>query len=163
MPAVTSLIHNLLPFPLAARCGQYILGTVYFTRVNLLYETSCLESVLYVDDPWLAFTDKYADNVEAHRVEVRRSHGEVPFGKCAYSGLLAGGDGLERVPEGHSSAKFHFNEDKCILVAQDQIQLPVAGSVVTFDECVPPPRQVVQRELLAPRAGASVAQGATPA
>ena len=107
--------------------------------------------------------DEYADNVEAHRVEVRLSHGEVPFGKCAYCGLLAGGDGLERVPEGHSAAKFYFDEDECILVAQDQVQLPEAGPVITFDESVPSPRQVVQRELLAPRAGASVAQEATPA
>jgi hypothetical protein len=55
------------------------------------------------------------------------------------------------------------NQHQCVLVAQDQVQLPVAGPVVAFDESEPPPHQVVQRELFAPRAGAPVAQSPTPA
>jgi len=55
------------------------------------------------------------------------------------------------------------NQDEDVLLAQDQVQLPVAGAVVPFDELVPPPRQVAQGELFAPRAGEPVAQPPTPA
>jgi hypothetical protein len=55
------------------------------------------------------------------------------------------------------------NQDEGVFLAQDQVELPVAGAVVPFDELVPLLRQVAQRELFAPRAGEPVAQPPTPA
>jgi hypothetical protein len=57
----------------------------------------------------------------------------------------------------------HLNQDEDVFVAKDQVQLPVAGVVVAFDELVPSLRQVTKRELFAPRAGPPVAQPPTPA
>jgi hypothetical protein len=55
------------------------------------------------------------------------------------------------------------NQDEGVSVAQDQIQLPVTGPVVAFDELVSSSHQAAQGELFAPRAGATFAQGPTPA
>jgi site-specific DNA recombinase len=55
------------------------------------------------------------------------------------------------------------NQDEGVFAAQDQVQLPVTGPVVAFDEFVSLPHQVAQRELFAPRAGETLAQGPTPA
>ena len=124
---------------------------------------SALEGVLYVDDPGCALDDEYPDHVEAQGVEVGFSFGEVLFGQGADGGLFAWGDGLERVSEAQSAAELHFDNDEGMFPAQDQVQLPVTGTVVPFDELVSPPHQVLQRELLAPGAGETFAQGLTPA
>jgi hypothetical protein len=55
------------------------------------------------------------------------------------------------------------NQHQGIFIAQDQVELPVPGSVVALDENVAPLRQVEKRELFAPRAGPPVAQPLTPA
>ena len=133
-------------------------GKFYFTKMY-----SSLEGVLYVDDPGCAFADEYADHVEAQRIEVRALPGEILFGKRADGGLLVGGDGFEWIPEAQSAAHLDLDEDEGILVAQDQIQLPVTGAVVALDELVSLLQQVAQRELFAPRAGEAFAQGPTPA
>ncbi len=122
-----------------------------------------LESVLYVDDSGCAFADEYPDHVEAYVVEVRLILGEVTFGQSADGGLLAGGDGLEGISEAYAAAQLDFDEDEGVLMAQDQVKLSVAGAVVSLDELVPPPRQVAQSELFAPRAGEPVVQPPTPA
>jgi hypothetical protein len=67
-------------------------------------ETVRLEGVLYVDDPGCAFAGEYAYHVEAHSVEFRVSFGEIPFGQRSDGGLLARGDGFERIAEAHSPA-----------------------------------------------------------
>jgi site-specific DNA recombinase len=56
-----------------------------------------------------------------------------------------------------------LNQHQGVFVAEDQVQLPVTGAVVAFDEVVSPLRQVAQRELFAPRAGGTCAQEPTPA
>jgi hypothetical protein len=145
-----------------ARREQYIVSTVYFTRVNLFYQALvCLEGVLYVDDPGCAFVDEYPDHVETQGVEAWSPIEEVSLGQGADGGLFAGGDGFEWMPEAGSATQFHFDKDEGIAVAQDQVQLPVTGPVVALDEDVPPPRQVAQGEIFAPRAGATFAQGVT--
>jgi hypothetical protein len=75
--------------------------------------------------------------------------------------LFAGGDGFEWMPEAGSPTQFHFDEDEGVPLAEDQVQLAVTGAVVSFDEVVSPSRQVAQRELFSPRAGATFAQGVT--
>jgi hypothetical protein len=84
------------------------------------------------------------------------------LGQGADGGLFAGGDGVERMPEAGSPTQFQFNEDDGVVVPEDQVQLPVTGPVVAFDQVVSALRQVAQRELFAPRAGATLAQEPTP-
>ncbi len=55
------------------------------------------------------------------------------------------------------------NQHQRILLAKDQIQLPVTGSVVALHEGVPSPPQVAQRELLTPCPRDPVVQPQTPA
>jgi hypothetical protein len=66
---------------------------------------------------------------------------------------LAGvvGDGFERIPQPYSPPRLHLDEYEGVMVAHDQIQLPVTGSVVALDEGVSSPPQVAQGELFAPR------------
>lgn len=115
-----------------------------------------------MDDPRRVLLEEYADHVEAQRVEAWAPIEEVSLGQGADGGLFAGGDGFERMPEAYSPAQFHFDEDEGVSVAQDQVQLPVAGAIVALDELVALARQVAQRELFAPRAGEPGAQGSTP-
>jgi hypothetical protein len=70
-----------------------------------------LKGVLYVDDLWRADAEEYADDVEAERIKIRLSPGEVLLGQSADSGLLAGGDGLEGITEAHAPAHLDFDKD----------------------------------------------------
>jgi hypothetical protein len=116
-----------------------------------------------VDDPGFASAEEYPDHVEAQGIEEGWSPiDEVLSGQGADGGLFAGGDGFEWMPEAGSPAQFHFDEDEGVPVAQDQVQLSVTGPVVALEEVVSPLRQVAQRELFAPRAGAMFAQEPTP-
>jgi hypothetical protein len=65
-----------------------------------------------VDDPWRAGAEEYADDVEAEGIEIWLSPGEVLLGQGADGGLLAGGDGLEWMPETDAPAQLHFDEDE---------------------------------------------------
>jgi hypothetical protein len=132
-------------------------GKFYFTGSRYL------KGVLYVDDAWRADAEEYTDDVKAEGIEIRLSPGEVLLGQGADGGLLAGGDGLEWMPETDAPAQLHFDEDEGILMAQDQIQLAVTGAVVALDEGVAPPLKVAQRELFAPRPREPVVQPPTPA
>ncbi len=73
-------------------------------------------------------------------------------------GVMASRDAQSRFPR-----PFHFDEDDGVPLAEEQVQLPVAGPVAALDEDVAAPRKVAQRELCAPRARGPVAQGPTPA
>ena len=110
-----------------------------------------------------ALADEYADDVEAHGIEVRLLFGQVSFCERADGGLLASGDRVERATEARSPAQFHLGKDDSIAVSQNQVYLAEAGAVVALDELVALPGEVTQRELLAPRAGGAFAQGRTPA
>ena len=55
------------------------------------------------------------------------------------------------------------NQHQGVMVAYDQIQLPITGSVVALDEGVSSPPQVAQGELFAPRPREPVVQPPTPA
>jgi hypothetical protein len=121
------------------------------------------KSILYVDDSGRVLLEEDTDDVEAQRVEAWSPIEEVPLGQGADGGLLAGGDGFEWMPEAGSPTQFHFDEDECVPSAEDQVQLPVTGPVVAFDQVVSSLRQVAQRELFAPRSGETFAQEPTPA
>jgi hypothetical protein len=116
-----------------------------------------------VDDLGCAPAGENAYDVEAHGIEDRFLVGQVLSGEGAYGGLLASGNSLERAAEAGPPAQLHFDEDESVPVAQDQVQLAEAGAVVALDELVALLRQVTQRELFAPRAGGTFAQGPTPA
>jgi hypothetical protein len=116
-----------------------------------------------VDEARYALTDEYADDVEAHGIEVRLLLGQVTFCERANGGLLASGNRVERATEARPPAQLDLGKDDRVPVAQDQVQLAEAGAVVALDELVAPLRQVAQSELLAPRAGGMFAQGPTPA
>ena len=77
--------------------------------------------------------------------------------------MLAVGDGFQRVTEAGTAPQLHFDEDEDAFLAQDQVYLPVARPVVTFDELVAAPGQVPQREVLTPRSGGFFFQSPTPA
>lgn len=122
------------------------------------------KSILYVDDSGRVLLDEDTDDVEAQRIEEAWSPiEEVLSSQGADGGLFAGGDGFEWMPEAGSPAQFHFDEDEGVFAPEDQVQFPVAGAVVALDEDVPSLLQVTQRELFAPRAGGTFAQGPTPA
>jgi hypothetical protein len=116
-----------------------------------------------MDDPRCSPACEYPDDVEAHGVEVRLLLGQVLFCEGAYGGLLAGGDRLEWATEIGSPAQLDLCENQSVPVAQDQVQLAEAGAVVALEELVALLREVTQRELLAPRACGTFAQGRTPA
>jgi hypothetical protein len=116
-----------------------------------------------VDEPWSALSHEYAHHIEAHRVEVRLLLGQEAFGEAPNYGLLARGDGVERVSIARSAAQLHLDEHEGVCVAQDQVQLPEARAVVALDELVALLRQVTQREVFAPGASGLSAQGPTPA
>ena len=65
-----------------------------------------------MDYPGSAAAREDTDHVEADRLEMRPSLGDVPFGQGADGGLLAGGDGLERIPEADTEPQLHFYEDQ---------------------------------------------------
>ena len=67
------------------------------------------------------------------------------------------------MPEPETASHLHLDEDYRVLVAKDQIQLPVTGSVVAFEEGVTSPPQVAQRELFVPGPREPVVQPPTPA
>jgi hypothetical protein len=67
-----------------------------------------------VDELWRAGAQEYADHVEAERIEIRLSPGEVLLCEGADGGLLAGGDGLEWMAEADTPAQLHFDEDEGI-------------------------------------------------
>jgi hypothetical protein len=116
-----------------------------------------------VDEARYALADEYADDVEAHGIKVRLLLDQVHFCERANSGLLAGGDRVERATEARPPAQLHLGKDDRVPVAQDQVQLAEAGAVVALYELVALLREVTQRELLAPSAGGTFAQGPTPA
>jgi hypothetical protein len=62
-------------------------------------------------------------------------------------------DGLQRVAEACTAPQFDFHEDKEIVFAKDQVDLPVASSVVALDELVAAPGEVTEREVLTPGSG----------
>jgi hypothetical protein len=116
-----------------------------------------------VDEARSALADEYADDVEAHGIEVWLLLGQVSFCERADGGLLASGDRIERATEARPPAQLHLGKDDSIAVAQYQVYLAEAGAVVAFDELVALLGEVTQRELLAPRAGGTFVQRRTPA
>ena len=116
-----------------------------------------------MDEARSALADEYADDVEAHGIEVRLLLGQVSFCERADGGLLASGDRVERATEARPPAQLHLGKDDSISVAQYQVYLAEAGAVVALDELVALLRQVAKSELFAPRAGGTIAQGLTPA
>lgn len=116
-----------------------------------------------MDDARFAAGREDSDHVEACVFECGRSLRQVLPGEGAYGGLLARGDGFEGVSVARSPAKFDFHEDESRSLAEDKIQLPVAGPVVALDQLVSTVGQVAQREVLAPRAARTFAQVLTPA
>jgi hypothetical protein len=121
------------------------------------------EGVRHVDEARCALADEYADDVEAHGIEVRLVPGQVLFCEAADGGSFTGGDRVERATEARPPAQLHFGKDDRVPVAQDQVQLAEAGAVVALDELVAFLGEVMQREVFAPRAGGTIAQGRTPA
>jgi hypothetical protein len=78
--------------------------------------------------------------------------------------VLAYQDGTLEVIGVFGDSSLPENEDdEDVSVSEDQVQLPVAGTVVALEEDVALSHQVAQRELFALRAGELVAQGPTPA
>jgi hypothetical protein len=67
-----------------------------------------------VDELWGASAQEYSDHVEAERIEMWLSVGEVVLGQGADGGLLAGGDGFEWMAEADSPAQLHFDKDECL-------------------------------------------------
>lgn len=116
-----------------------------------------------MEEPWAALLHEDAHHIEAHRVEVRLLLGQEAFGEAPYYGLLARGDGVERVSVARSAAQLHLDEHERVCVAKDQVQLPEARAVVALDELVAFLRQVTQREVFTPGARGMSAQGPTPA
>ena len=110
-----------------------------------------------------ALADEYADDVEAHGIEVWLLLGQVSFCERADGGLLASGDRVEGATEARPPAQLHLGKDDSIAVAQYQVYLAEAGAVVALDELVALPGEVTQRELLAPGAGGAFVQVRTPA
>jgi hypothetical protein len=110
-----------------------------------------------------ALEDEYADDVEAHGIEVRLLLGQVSFCERADGGLLARGDRVEWATEARPPAQLHLGKDDSIAVAQYQVYLAEAGAIVAVDELVAFLGEVTQCELLAPRTGGTFAQGRTPA
>jgi hypothetical protein len=116
-----------------------------------------------VDDLGRAISDEYPDHVEAERLEIRRSVGEVVLSQGANNGLLAGGNGLEGVAETGTPAQLHLDEDEGSAVAHDQVQLAVTGTIVALEKGIPAAGKIAQRELFAPRTREPVVQVPTPA
>jgi hypothetical protein len=92
--------------------GSIIWYSLFYKGEFVLRRQGRLEGVLYVDDSARAVADEYPDHVEAYSVEVRLLLGEVPFGQSADGGLLAGGDGFERIAEAHAPAHLNLDEDE---------------------------------------------------
>jgi hypothetical protein len=145
------------------RAAYVMYPSLYVKTAPSILADAGSEGVLHVDEARCALADEYADDVEAHGIEVRLLLGQVTFCERAYGGLLAGGDRVEWATEAGSPAQLHLCENESVPVAQDQVQLAEAGAVVAIDELVALLRQVAQRELFAPRAGGTFAQGRTPA
>ena len=76
---------------------------------------------------------EYPDDVEAHGIEVRISLRQVLFGQGAYCGSFTRGHGVEGIAEAPPFTQLDLDEDDGVPVAQDQVQLPVAGAVVALD------------------------------
>ena len=68
-------------------------------------------------DPVGGATSEYPDHVEARLLELRLFFGQILFGDGADGGLLAFGDGFERVAESLAAAEFHLHENQGIFVA----------------------------------------------
>jgi hypothetical protein len=64
-----------------------------------------------VDEARSTLADEYADDVEAHGIEVRVLLGQVSLCERADGGLLASGDRVERATEARSPAQFHLGKD----------------------------------------------------
>jgi len=107
--------------------------------------------------------EEYPYHVEAHGVEIRLVFGQVLFGQGAYGGLLAGGNGVEGIPVALPAPQLDLHKDDGVPLTEDEIQLPEAGAVVALDELVAVLPEVAQREVFAPRASGTSAQGPTPA
>ena len=89
-----------------------------------------------MDEARSALADEYADDVEAHGIEVRLLLGQVSLCERADGGLLASGDGVERATEAGPPAQLHLGKDDGIAVAQYQVYLPAPRPVVALDERV---------------------------
>jgi hypothetical protein len=124
---------------------------------------TALESILHVVYAELVLACEYPHDVESQGVEVRVLFGKVLLGEGTEGPLFAGGDGFQRVAEAGSAPQFHFDEDEDVVLAQDQIDLPVTRPVVAFDELVASPGQIPQREVLTPLSGGLLFQSPTPA
>ena len=95
----------------------------------------------------MVYTESVAASENPHYVEPQGVEGRVLVGKVllgegAERSLFARGDGFEWVAEAGSPAKFNFDEDQDIMLAQDQIDLSEARPVVSFDELVSAPGKV---------------------
>jgi hypothetical protein len=106
------------------------------------FPRNALECVQYVAYASLVGAGEDADYVEAQGVEVWVAVGEILGGERADGTLFAWGYGFERIPESGSAAQFHLHEDEGVVFADDQVDLPVAGPVVAFDEGVSPAGKV---------------------
>jgi hypothetical protein len=111
----------------------------------------------------LVLVCEYPNDVESQGVEVRVPVGKILLGEGTEGLLFAGSDGFQRVAEAGSAPQFHFHEDEDVVLAQDQVDLPVARPVVALDELVAAPGQVPEREVLTPRPGGLPFQSPTPA
>jgi len=65
-----------------------------------------------VDEAGCALAREYADDVEAHGIEVRLLLGQVLLCEGANGGLLAGGDRVERATEAGPPAQLHLCENE---------------------------------------------------
>jgi hypothetical protein len=134
---------------------------------------AALERVLHVYDVGGVALEVDADDVEAQCAGLEASLLQVDSGQGAELRLFAGGYGLEGVSEGGALAQLHLDEDEgtalagaiagAIAVAEDQVDLTVAGAVVAFDEGVAESLEVFEGEVLAEPSGGAAVQGPTPA
>jgi hypothetical protein len=70
-----------------------------------------------VDEAGCTPTCEYADDVEAHGVEVRVFLGQVLFCEGSDGGFLTRGDSIERATEARSPAQLHLGKDDRVPVA----------------------------------------------
>ena len=112
-----------------------------------------LESVFDVIYAQSVAAGEDSDHVEAQGVEVWLVEGEVLLGEAAEGLLFTRRYGFEGVAEAGRAAELHFDEDEGVFVANDQVDLSAACSVVALYEAIAPPGQVAQREVLPPRSG----------
>ncbi len=116
-----------------------------------------------MDDSGRSLVEVDPDDVEAECAGLGLAGGEVVFGEGAYRGLFTRGHRLEWVAEGGGGAQLHLDEDEGIAVADDQVELAVAGAVVALDEGVAAALEVFEGEVLAPPSGGASLQAPTPA